>query len=69
MFEDTSFQVDEESEEFKLLNPVVSKQFEKTKTKTVQMSLREVGFVFVQLPGDCDETVKTIEIVRFNRRL
>ncbi|CAK8697880.1 unnamed protein product [Clavelina lepadiformis] len=40
MFEDPSFQVDEESEEFKLLNPVVSKQFEKQiskkKTQTTQ---------------------------------
>uniref|UniRef100_H2YS54 Nucleolar protein 10 n=1 Tax=Ciona savignyi TaxID=51511 RepID=H2YS54_CIOSA len=33
MFEDPSFQVDEESEEFKLLNPVVSKQFEKLQAK------------------------------------
>nr|CAB3264392.1 nucleolar protein 10 [Phallusia mammillata] len=32
MFEDSSFQVDQESEEFRLLNPVVSKQFEKQRS-------------------------------------
>uniref|UniRef100_F7A8S2 Nucleolar protein 10 n=1 Tax=Ciona intestinalis TaxID=7719 RepID=F7A8S2_CIOIN len=38
MFEDPNFQVDEESEEFKLLNPVVSKQFEKTKAKEEKLA-------------------------------
>lgn len=41
MFENPDFQVDEKSEEFRLLNPLVSKVSEKRRKKLKMLSERE----------------------------
>lgn len=36
MFENPEFQIDEESQEFQLLNPVITRKFEKSKKKAAE---------------------------------